>query len=66
MWLPRMFTSGGQSGGAEVLEVLEAVGAVAVGDGADEAAIDFLVKAAQSATEVQERQLIHCQYSSEG
>lgn len=58
MWLPRVSTSGGQSGG-RVGRVLEEVVEEVVGGNWEEgeAEMDFLVRAAQSAMEVQERQL---------
>ena len=63
VWFPRVLTSGGQSDDREVVEELEALEVLApvdLGDRADavdEEAIDFLVRAVQSETEVQERHL---------
>jgi len=53
VWLPRVSTSGGQSMGRVVLE--EVVAEVVAEAGERE--VDFLVRAAHSAMEVQVRQL---------
>ena len=64
MWLPKVFTSGGQSAGYSraVDVVVAAVEAVAADEENDDAEVlepCFLLRAIQSATDVQERHLCY-------
>ena len=61
MWLPKVLTSGGQSAGySRAVDNVVADVEVVAGDGEDDVEVlglCFLLRAIQSATEVQERQL---------